>query len=175
MKINENNKKIITSSVYDKFYEPLLGLDILPEHTVTMYFRKPGRYYITEKLYPTDLGEYIDNNNIKTVEELRTFSKFDIPLKIDHLITKLHKEGIFHGDLHAKNILLDMETYDVRIIDFDPKHVDTIENVKQTSLSVEKYKKLWLSDSDVELVELNTFEDLINYEKNMWKIGYLTE
>ena len=61
-----------------------------------------------------DLGTYIDINKITTLEMLG-----EITGRIENLINKLHDNGIFHGDLHVNNIVIDPETKEVRLIDLE--------------------------------------------------------
>ncbi len=67
-----------------------------------------GLYLTTEKFSIT-LREHLKRCKLTT--EYKT--------KIFQLITQLHELGIFHGDLHASNIVLNPLTNEVRLIDFE--------------------------------------------------------
>lgn len=67
--------------------------------------------------YSGYLTEYVKYNNALILK--KNTDKITRLLKIKESIIKLHKEGIIHGDLHFGNILVDLNTYDNKIIDFD--------------------------------------------------------
>jgi serine/threonine protein kinase len=115
--------------------------------------------------YQTDLGDFIEDNDIKSVEELNKKIGFNIYRRLDNMIITMHENGILHGDLHAKNIVINPVTKDVRFIDFDRSSNISL----LTSENMENIVKSWNSYGYKKINKMN----LLEHEKNMWKIGYL--
>lgn len=67
--------------------------------------------------YSGYLTRYVDYKNALFLK--KASDKVTRLLKIKESIIKLHTEGIIHSDLHFGNILVDLNTYDNKIIDFD--------------------------------------------------------
>lgn len=135
-------------------FEQLKHLNIFPEFTMTK--SSNSRYMLKMKKYKMTLGQYIDKNHY--VDEKI--------IKIIHmLINKIHEFGILHGDLHAENIVMNDEN-DIKIIDIDSKYSRKIDNSKLTEL-IEFYTKFWENDN------LKSIKDIVEYETNMWKYGYI--
>lgn len=120
--------------------------DLLPAHRVD------GNQLHTKK-YPTTLGDWLDGGkSIKSVSA-----------KISKMIDSMHKRGILHGDLHANNIVCNPDTGDIKFIDFaEAMYIDEL-----SSQAIARIAKFW--DAELPIV---TLEDLLAYEKGMWRIGY---
>jgi serine/threonine protein kinase len=151
------------SSQTAKFLTVLVGTNILPKFTLE---RSKEKWYVETVKYPTDLGDYIDSlGPNESSFDLHAFDQ--IADKVHGLVDALHQKGILHGDLHAKNIVLDPATMDVRIIDLDADRTRPISEL--TEDDVETYVEFWEPAT-----ELKTIADLLNYERNMmWKVGYI--
>ena len=135
----------------------LLNRKIIPQ-----YIHDPETNTYTAQIYPTDLGDFIDENEIRTGEELNERLGFDISKKIDDMILMMHEKDILHGDLHAKNIVLNPETKDVRFIDF-------VKCKKISTMTKDDMKRsLYFWDSSY-----ISKEKMLKHERDMWKIGYL--
>lgn len=166
--------KIVDYQAFKKL-ESVKSCDIFPSYETTL---QPGqdaslKGYIPCFFYkyPMDLGTYIDINKITTLGMLG-----DIPERIENLINKLHDNGIFHGDLHVNNIVIDPETKEVRLIDLDsraphPKSRWIKKMKKKVSGMIKIYSKFWDVSNDGIILE--TFNDLILYEKIMWKLNFI--
>lgn len=148
--------KTVSNSI-KKILDTIRDSNICPEFTCEEI--RNGTWKVTMKRYPMTVGQYIDENNGKDFSILTT--------KIYTLIDKLHSKGVFHGDLHAENIVLDPITMDVRIIDFEDGRTRMIDSIKKTD--IKKIREFF----DTE--EVNTIDELIEYERNMWKYGYIDD
>ena len=139
--------------------ETLIKYRVIPDY---VYFSK-NNSYISSK-YPTDLGDYIDENDIKSEEELIDRLGFNITKLIDDMITVIHNIDILHGDLHAKNIVINPDTKDVRIIDF--AECSSISSMTQRDMK--ERIDFWGSYEGGKISK----ENLLEHERKMWKIGY---
>lgn len=148
--------KTVSNSI-EKILDLIKDSNICPEFTCKEICS--GTWKVIMNRYPMTVGQYIDDNEGKDFSILTT--------KIYALIDKLHSKGIFHGDLHAENIVLDPITMDVRIIDFEDGRTQMIKSIKK--IDIKKIREFF----DTE--EINTIDELIKYERNMWKIGYIDD
>ncbi len=139
--------------------ETLLKMKIIPDY---VYNSHNNNYTIPK--YPTDLGEYIDKNKIKSHDELKEKLGFDISKRIDPMITELHENDILHGDLHTKNIVINPDTKDVRIIDF--AYCSSIS--RMTKRDMKDRIDFWNTYEETKI----TKDKLLGHEKRMWTIGY---
>lgn len=144
-------RKRITRNEH-KMISHLKNTDIIPEISKLEYS------YVTMEKYPMTLGEYIESNDIKSLDEILTFKNL-----IDEQIEKLHSIGIFHGDLHTSNIVLNPETNDVRIIDFgesrfiDDLNADDIDYFNEFLDPTNKFENIY---------------DMLEYETTNWIHDY---
>ena len=126
--------------------------DILPPFTIS---GSGPPYMLTMKRYPFDLGDYIDSLGGAKLPEW-------IGPAVDALIDKLHDVGVLHGDLHAKNIIIDPPNKDARLIDFDRSAFIS----ELDGEDVKLYSQFWNR-------ELGSVGELLAYERVMWKMAYL--
>ncbi len=166
-----------------KMLEKIKDQNIYPEFNITLFKETSNKKYndwsLKIKKYDIDLGDYIDdlvdklNRNI-TLEDLAKIG--DIPNKINNLICKLHNNGILHGDLHAKNIVLNIDTMDLRIIDIGQyikgkgNPTKWINEISQKDIDF--YNSFWDTKNNASK-KLETTEELLEHEKIMWMIGYV--
>ena len=164
MKYGTEKLKIMVEKPVPKIVDNLLPIlkeyNIIPDYEFSRFDTRYGMNFIYFEWYPTDLGDYIENNDITTVQELNDKLGFDIENQISSMIDKIHSLGILHGDLHAKNIVINPQTKDVRIIDFDDKYCKSIEYIKK------KIAEFWDNDA-------SNISDVLEYEKRIWKNTYL--
>lgn len=151
-----------------KFYEKIQGYNIAPEFNI--HKDEEGNDIIRMKDYGMTLAYYIELNEIWNISSLDHI----IP-KINQQIKKLHDLGIFHIDLHTKNILIDpSDSYnfkgpDIRIINFDLSRF-TQDLCKEdfvdfkTFLPKFEYNKDWSLKSMIEYLTM--------YEFELWKLDY---
>jgi tRNA A-37 threonylcarbamoyl transferase component Bud32 len=69
----------------------------------------PNRYILEMQKYPMTLEDYKDKGG-----QVRDFAE-----AIDALIDQMHDLGLIHGDLHSNNIVLNPDSREVRLIDFE--------------------------------------------------------
>lgn len=134
-------------------------LNEIKDFDITAPFNIVGKTMKIEK-YTTTLAEYMDTQNISADNLPRSITD-----QIDSLITTLHGKDILHGDLHAENIIYDKNKIgrEIRLIDFgESKHISKLNKV-----DISYYNKFWEPE-----VSFTTIQDIIYYEKTMWKIGY---
>jgi tRNA A-37 threonylcarbamoyl transferase component Bud32 len=116
--------------------------------------------------------EYIDgltlHEYLKSNPSLPLNEKYDIASKIFNGLRICHEHGIFHGDLHTQNIMIDKEKK-VRIIDFGTSFFSGLEK------STERDSKL-MFDTILELFEKYKLQSLLvaNYEKDLFKSAIAT-
>lgn len=82
-----------------KYLKKLKGSKIVPNY-YDSYMTNSEIYIVMEKLNCGTLNEYMKKNNIEKLP------KKDIH-EIKSLISKLHKKGFIHNDLHGNNILVE--------------------------------------------------------------------
>lgn len=106
-----------------------------------------GKEYhlLITKRYPFTLGEWMQKH-----PQDQTYLQ-----ALPKLMHKLHKRGIIHGDLHLDNIVINPETQDMRLIDFDGS--GWISELGQESLSKNEF--CWGHT-------FSSRESMLNYEKN---------
>ena len=78
--------------------------------------------FFMEKINGIEINKYL-NNKILLVESKDDVYNFiyeliDIHKKLISIIQKLHKKNIFHRDIHGGNIMYDIETNKITLIDF---------------------------------------------------------
>ena len=122
--------------------------------------------------YPTDLGDYIENNNITSTSELNNMLGFNIDEKISDMIDELHDYGIIHGDLHENNIVINPTNKDVKFIDLDSNYSHRITELKENPELFAKVVKFF-NATQMDGTEITTIEELLNYEKRMWKTCFI--
>jgi len=150
-KFNNENSKIFIKKIdkNEQSFINMLSDDIFPTYEIT-------NNLLNMKKYPMTLFEYQEKNNIENEIELD-----EIPEKINILIDKIHKLGIFHGDLHSNNILIDPSNMEVRIIDFGKSVL--IEDLEDNSdYYIKYYNDFWETN-------FKTIEELLDFEYNMWR------
>ena len=82
------------------------------------------KYQIEMEKYPLDLEQYLEEDG-----QLK-----DVEREIDALIDKIHDLGLIHGDLHFRNVVLNPQTDEVRLIDF--AHMQYFDEVNLEKISV---------------------------------------
>ena len=133
---------------------------------------KIDEYIIQLSKYPTDLGDYIENNNITSTTELNNMLGFNIDEKISDMIDELHNYGIIHGDLHENNIVINPTSKDVKFIDLDSNYSYRITELKENPELFAKVVKFF-NATQMDGTEITTIEELLNYEKRMWKTCFI--
>lgn len=80
------------------------------------------------------LSMEIDENSLKILEKIKS--------DIIKAVLKIHSQGIYHTDLHFKNIMVNKDTYQVKIIDFGmcERHDSIMKNKDFINLS-QTFKK----------------------------------
>jgi hypothetical protein len=170
-KVDRIGSPVITKNISNdtkKILDDIIDLDIFPDYSEKK--NANGTWKITMKKYPFALGQYIDSLNEDDVygRDVKESDILVLSHKIYDMIDRLHEHGILHGDLHAENIVLDPETNDIKIIDFEDKYVKKIDTIDEAD--IKKIVTHWNTDK-----EINTVDELKLYERNMWKIGYINE
>lgn len=133
---------------------------------------------IHEECYQTDLWNYLEEGNITTLQELNTRLQlgYDIATRITQMIEELHNFGYIHGDLHCGNIVINIDTNeikDIRFIDIDTpkfsykidflKHIDNFDYRRQVLV-------FWgIADMSNITEKMCKIENIIAYEKIQWK------
>jgi serine/threonine protein kinase len=83
---------------------------IPPEYNPDEWFPDHQKFRcVTTKLYPLTLRQWLSTHPNDT-------TYFD---KLPELVQKLHDQGILQGDLGTQNIVINPDTGDIRLIDFD--------------------------------------------------------
>jgi serine/threonine protein kinase len=102
---------------------------------VAKYRDKQNRYFI--------VFDYLDGYDTLTraSSEMSDEMKIVIAKKILKSVKKLHKNGIIHADLKPDNIMVNLTTHDVRIIDFGTAVVEKSPGAKY---SLRGYTKFFL-------------------------------
>lgn len=79
------------------------------------FFEKPDSYIVVmERPNPCkDLFDYITEKGFLSEDEAR-----DIMIQLLQILVEVHKAGIIHRDIKDENILVELETRRVRLIDF---------------------------------------------------------
>jgi eukaryotic-like serine/threonine-protein kinase len=75
-----------------------------------------------ESEYVYFIMEYLSNINLKTISLSSKYSfeeRVAFATDIISAVAFIHKQGGLHGDLHAKNFILDKKTNKLKLIDFD--------------------------------------------------------
>lgn len=108
-----------------------------------------GDYRIEMEKYPTDLMDYAEEGG--DIEEFEP--------KIDDLIERLHELGLIHGDLHARNIVVNPETGVVRLIDFE--HTQYLDEINYEEVSA-----FWGEDPP-----FTTEDQFLQHEYEMYHFG----
>lgn len=100
------------ASVQDLHITPeILAIGAIPsKYNPDEWFPEHQRFRcVTTKLYPLTLRQWLSTHPNDT-------TYFD---QLPELVQKLHNQGILHGDLGTQNIVINPETQDLRLIDFD--------------------------------------------------------
>lgn len=102
--------------------------------------------------YPMTLLDYIDNGG-----ELTKNIKNNIYSKV----RELHKLGIYHGDLHSNNIVIEPETEEIKIIDFERSMLfeDMYEDREEIIKKINSFLE----------IEFNTVEEIIDFDFYMYE------
>jgi len=123
----------------DGVYSPMSGICFVGQENAAI---------VMEELHAVNLQMVLLGR-----EELpNTFNKEDFCAKLESYIYEMHDLGIAHGDLFARNIMIDNETGLPRVIDFgrsmhsedqnNPKFIklkkDDLENLDKISLAIEQ-------------------------------------
>lgn len=103
--------------------ENLAILKVCSENGIAPEIVAVDRRSVFLKKYPMTLLQYCDlqPGNVKHFESL-----------VDQLYDRLHALGILHVDAHGNNIVVDPETRDIRLIDFE--HSMFVKDVTQEEL-----------------------------------------
>jgi serine/threonine protein kinase len=115
----------------------------------------PGnRYRIILAKYPMTLEEFRDQGG--DIEEFED--------RINKLIKDLHFLGIFHGDLHANNIVIDPDNGLIKIIDFGKSIL-----FREFKDNPEKYLKEYTDFLEPD-EPFDSLDDMLEFEETMYKI-----
>ncbi len=103
-------------------FHNLTNLDFIPQYIGALW-NKRFFFYITGTISKY-LPNTIDLREVITSPKISRTTKKTILAKVGMTIKKMHEHGIYHRDLHLKNILIQQnntenEEYKIFIIDFD--------------------------------------------------------
>lgn len=76
------------------------------------------RYIVMEQINGISIGDAMETGGIADFIQANNFNPVEFFDTLDKYISTLHKEGIYHRDLHTGNVMLDYETGGPVIIDF---------------------------------------------------------
>jgi serine/threonine protein kinase len=162
------SNKIITKKINRKILGYMLTvIHLFPPFTYDYDTRNSNNVIINMTKFPTDLGEYIENNNIYSIDDLNQNLGFDIQNRISNMVDELHRHNILHGDLHERNIVIDPDTKDVKLIDLDDKYCYLITDLNEPD-NINKINKFWDTTTIIGK-KLNTLDEILVYEKIMWQ------
>lgn len=150
---DEYISKKVCKNEYE-IYKYLKDTDIVPE----LQFTKSNT--IKLKKYPHTLESYHEHIiNTNTMGE----NIIQIMKNLEKQIEKLHSHDIFHGDLNLCNVLVDPESKDVRLIDFE--YSVFISKINQNDII---FFNEFLDPLNNVGRKFENVSDLINYEKINW-------
>lgn len=142
------HKKLVYARELE-FWKKLEKTDLVP---LVISVEKIGKfeYILTTKRYPMTLGFYMEfHPSDQTYLE-----------RLPALISKLHKRGVLHGDLHLCNIVIDPKSKDMRLIDFGGS--GWISELGYESLKENEF--FWGHEFDTPISMLEYERELIYYE-----------
>lgn len=170
------------------FYEMIINTKILQKDIKTTeiiaaakqnIFGPIYRAYLFSKELPkcSDLITYFDRLRKKPSEK-RFQGKKHLFQAIARAFVKMHSEGIYHSDLHLKNILIqkrDDDVPEIYIIDFDKAFIkeklnprEKIKNLLRFNRSIEKYK---LKGGPITRADqMRFFKEYFKYDKEVFNL-----
>lgn len=120
--------------------------------------------------YLTKWSDYYTMDDLYLYEKLNSLdTKLSILNSIKYCILELHSNGIIHGDIHMKNILVDINNFDAKLIDFDNCNYGKFRlDIEHANIIASKYIKKYGVNEGLDIYLLNhlTFELLRNVEWN---------